>query len=119
MIGSLRAKPGALAGLSYRDALWPRPAYRRAWEALSAVRPARDASRTMVGLLALAHDQGVEADLADALDAVLDARGLPDLADLRAHFMPASGTVPPVHIEIPGVGSYDQLLTAADMEMAA
>jgi IS5 family transposase len=62
VIASLRAKPGALAGLSYRDALWPRPAYRRAWEALSAVRSARDAGRTMVGLLALAHDQGVDAN---------------------------------------------------------
>ena len=55
VIGSLRAKPGALAGLTYRDALWPRTAYRRAWEALIAVRPR--AGRTMVGLLALAHDR--------------------------------------------------------------
>ena len=119
VIGSLRAKPGALAGLSYRDALWPRPAYRRAWDALSAVRSARDAGRTMVGLLALAHDQGVEADLAVALDAILDAGELPDLADLRARFMPASATLPSVHVEIPGAASYDQLLTATDVEMAA
>lgn len=119
VIGSLRAKPGALAGLSYRDALWPRPAYRRAWDMLSAVRSAREAGRTMVGLLALAHDQGVEADLADALDAILAAGGLPDLADLRARFMPADATVPSVHVEIPAAASYDQLLTAPAMEIAA
>lgn len=119
VIGSLRAKPGALAGLSYRDALWPRPAYLRAWEALSAVRSARDASRTMVGLLALAHDQGVEADLASALDGILDTGDLPDLADLRVRFMPASGIIPSVHIEMPGADSYDRLLTASGTEMAA
>jgi hypothetical protein len=119
VIGSLRAKPGALAGLSYRDALWPRPAYRRAWEALSAVRSARDASRTMVGLLALAHDQCVEADLAGALDVILESGDLPDLADLRARFMPVSAAIPHVHVEMPGAGSYDRLLTAAGMEMAA
>jgi hypothetical protein len=119
VIASLRAKPGALAGLSYRDALWPRPAYRRAWEALSAVRSARDAGRTMVGLLALAHDQGVEADLAGALDVILDDGELPDLADLCGRFMPASASVPSVHIEMPGADSYDRLLTATSMEMAA
>ena len=35
VLHSLRAKPGALIGLAYRDALWPRPAYARAWDALS------------------------------------------------------------------------------------
>jgi hypothetical protein len=68
VIATLRAKPGALANLAYRDALWPRTAYRRAWDTLSAVGPVHDAARTMVCLLALAHDRGVEADLAVAID---------------------------------------------------
>ena len=66
VISALRAKPGALARLARRDALWPRAAFRRAWEALAEILPAREAARTMVGLLALAHDRGVEADLARA-----------------------------------------------------
>ena len=119
VIGSLRAKPGALAGLTYRDALWPRPAYRRTWEALSAVRPTRDAGRTMVGLLALAHDQGVEADLAMALDAILDAGELPDLAVLHVRFTPKAASAPCVHIDMPGSGIYDTLLAAPCLEVTA
>lgn len=73
----------------------------------------------MVGLLALAHDQGVEADLARALDVILDDGELPDLANLCGRFMPASASVPSVHVEMPGADSYDRLLTATSMEMAA
>lgn len=45
IIAALRAKPGALAQMAYRDALWPRPAYARAWEALSAAKPAHGSPR--------------------------------------------------------------------------
>ena len=119
IIGSLRAKPGALAGLTYRDALWPRTAYRRSWEALIAVRPTREAARTMVGLLALAHDLGVEADLAAALDAILNDGGLPDLASLRTRFTPKPPPAPQVHIEMPRASAYDPLLAGRYQEIAA
>ena len=119
IIGSLRAKPGALAGLTYRDALWPRTAYRRSWEALIAVRPTREAARTMVGLLALAHDLGVEADLAAALDAILNDGGLPDLASLRTRFTPKPPPAPQVHIEMPRASAYDPLLAGSYQEIAA
>src|SRR3954451_5249555 len=79
VISALRAKPGALTHLAYRDALWPRAAFRRAWEALAQARPAPEAARTMVGLLARAHARGVEPDLALALDAMLEAVELPVL----------------------------------------
>ena len=42
----------------------------------------------MVDLLALAHERGCEAELADRLAAALDANRLPDLALLRARFAP-------------------------------
>ena len=119
VIGSLRAKPGALAGLTYRDALWPRTAYRRAWEALVAVRPVREAARTMVGLLALAHDFGVEADLAAALDAILDDNHLPDLGKLRTRFAPETASVPSVHIEMPRASAYDPLIASMHRENPA
>ena len=119
VIGSLRAKPGALAGLTYRDALWPRTAYRRAWEALILVQSTREAARTMVGLLALAHDQGVEADLAAALDALLDAGELPDLACLRTRFTPATLSAPAIRIEMPRASIYDPLLGGLCGELAA
>ncbi len=67
IIHSLRCKPMALLHLLYRDALFPRPAYRAAWERLLETRPARVACRIMVGLLALAHERSCEADLAATL----------------------------------------------------
>ncbi|MFL5135624.1 MAG: Mu transposase domain-containing protein, partial [Microvirga sp.] len=117
VIGSLCAKPGALAGLTYRDALWPRPAYRRAWEALLAVQPVRDASRTMVDLLALAHDRGIEADIAAALDAILDEGGLPVFAEIQARFIPKAASAPTVWIEMPSASAYDPLLSDRRWEM--
>ena len=64
VIHSLRTKPGAFANLTYRDALFPRTEYRRAWDVLSAALSVREASRTLVGLLWLAHEHACEADLA-------------------------------------------------------
>ena len=114
IIAALRAKPGALANLAYRDALWPRAAYRRAWEALAAAGPARDAARIMVGLLALAHDRGVEADLATAIEAGLDAGELPDLAALRHRFTPAAASAPDVSVILPPLAAYDRLITTTE-----
>ena len=67
VIHSLRRKPMALLNLVYRDALFPRPAYRLAWEKLLADGDPRRACKSMVSLLALAHDRGCEAELAAAL----------------------------------------------------
>lgn len=99
--------------LAYRDALWPRAAFRRAWEALAEILPAREAARTMVGLLALAHDRGVEADLAQALDALLDADELPSLAAMMHRFTPATTAAPAVAVILPPVTAYDCLLAPA------
>jgi len=113
----LRAKPGALANLAYRDALWPRTAYRRAWEALASAGPVCDAARTMVGLLALAHDRCVEADLAAALEATLEAGELPDLAAMLRRFTPAVVVAPEVSVILPSLASYDRLIVPASVEM--
>jgi hypothetical protein len=113
IIAALRAKPGALANLAYRDALWPRTAYRRAWDALLAAGSARDAARTMVGLLALAHDRGVEAELAAAIDAGLDVDELPDLAAMLRRFTPVTATAPRVLVILPPLASFDRLIALA------
>ena len=115
IIAALRAKPGALTHLAYRDALWPRSEYRRAFDALAAAQPAREAARTMVGLLALAHDRGVEADLAAALEADMGAGQLPDLARMMQRFTPSVSTAPAVSIVMPALASYDSLLAGTDL----
>ena len=113
VIHSLRAKPGALIGLAYRDALWPRPAFARAWDALITRLPEKKACRIMVALLALAHDHACEADLAAALDSLLDAGRLPDAEDLRRRFASRTGEAPAVVVVLPAVASYDALIAGA------
>ena len=112
IIHSLRRKPMALLNLVYRDALFPRPAYRAAWEHLLAAGDPRAACRTLVGLLALAHEGGCEADLAQVITEQLErGGGVPELATLQARFAPAIAAPPRVRVELPPIASYDALLS--------
>ena len=110
IIHSLRRKPMALLHLVYRDALFPRAAYRQAWEHLLANGDPRTACKTMVALLALAHDRGCEAELAEVLAAQRAAGQLPDLAALRARFAPRVTAVPEIAVSLPPIASYNVLL---------
>jgi hypothetical protein len=118
VIHSLRAKPGALPGLVYRDQLFPRDAYRRLYDAAMAALPERTACKLVVGALAIAHERGCEADLAALIDASLDAGDLPDLADLRARFAPAPEALPQVTVTLTPLSAYDALMAAAYAEGA-
>ena len=74
----------------------------------------------LLALLALAHDQGVEADLAAAITIILENGELPDAALLRAQFTPAASPVPTVLVLTPSPAVYDDLLNNTHhMEMAA
>ena len=115
VIHALRRKPMALLNLVYRDQLFPRDAFRHAWDRLVAAQSSGNACCTMVGLLALAHDRACEAELATALDAILDAGEVPDLTSLQRRFMPTSVTVPDVTVTIPAAMTYDALLSAPQM----
>jgi transposase InsO family protein len=109
VIHALRKKPMALLNLVYRDQLFPRRPYARAFEALLAAESEKQACRTMVGLLALAHDRACEAELADAIDAGLDAGGLPDLACLRERFRPDQTAIPQIAVALMPLSAYDEL----------
>ncbi len=109
IIHALRRKPMALANLVYRDQMFPRPAYRRAFEALQEQGDLRRACKVTVELLALAHEQACEAELAEAIDAELDARRLPDLAALRERFRPATAAIPDVVVKLAPLDFYDEL----------
>lgn len=113
VIHSLRKKPMALLGLVYRDQLFPREAYRRTFEALLEALPERQACRTTVELLALAHERCCESELADHLSACLQAGLLPDIAELRERFAPDPGRLPNVVVELASLDSYDALLGPA------
>jgi hypothetical protein len=63
----------------------------------------------MVGILALAHERGCEAELALALQADLDQGVLPDLAALNQRFRPKEGAWPSVVVALPSPALYDQI----------
>jgi hypothetical protein len=110
VIHALRRKPMALLNLVYRDQLFPRRAYRRAFDKLLAERGDKQACRTIVGLLALAHERACEAELAAAIDADLTAGELPNLDRLRERFRPNT-VAPTVNVTLVQLCTYDELAT--------
>jgi hypothetical protein len=110
VIHSLRRKPMALLNLVYRDALFPRAAYRLAWEKLLADGDPRRACKSMVSLLALAHERCCEAELAATLTEQMACAEPIDVAALQARFAPAPAHMPDVVVNLPPVASYDLLL---------
>lgn len=110
IIGALVKKPQAFAHYVHREALYPRTAFRRAWEALDAGLDERRACRAYVGLLHLAAAHACEAKLADWLDGVLDSGDLPNLEAARLAMAPAAILAPPVFIAAPDLAIYDRLI---------
>ena len=119
VIRSLRRKPMALANLVYRDQLFPRAAYKHAFEALQKRGDVRYACKMTVELLALAHERACEAELAAAISADLDAGRLPDLAALRDRFRPAQTAIPNVAVELAPLRVYDELAALANANAGA
>jgi hypothetical protein len=122
VIHALRRKPMALLNLVYREQLFPRQAYARAFEALLAHEGEKRACRVTVELLALAHDRACEAALAKAIEAVLDAGELPDPAQLRDRFKPDAAAIPDVTVELVPLTAYEELAVVAQpctLEIAA
>ena len=101
----------ALLNLVYREQLFPRRAYQRAFEALLAGDSEKQACRTMVGLLALAHNRACEAELAEAIDADLDGGRLPDLDALSRRFAAVPAAIPDVTVEVTPLNLYNELST--------
>jgi hypothetical protein len=111
VIHALRRKPMALLNLVYREQLFPRRAYQRAFEALLPAEGEKRACRTVVGLLALAHERACEAELADIIDAELDAGRVPDLDLLARRFAPDPAAIPDITVELAPLHLYDELGT--------
>ena len=109
VIHSLRTKPMALMDYIYRDKLFPRPAYARAFEALVAACTPRVACKTIVEILTIAHERACEAELADILTAELDAGQLPDLAELRRRFAPDPAVLPDITVIQTSLSAYENL----------
>ncbi len=109
-IDALKRKPQAFRGLVFRDALFPREAYRRTWEQLELKLTQRQACQSIVALLEMAARDGVEGVLAERLDTLRAAGVLPDVKRLREEFAPRRVEVPHVTVQIPAPSVYDALL---------
>jgi hypothetical protein len=109
----------ALLNLVYRDQLFPRDAYRQTFEALINQQSERQACRTMVELLAIAHDRNCERELADELKANLEAGQLPDMTVLRRRFSPDPESLPNVVVHLASLNAYEALVGAVVTEDAA
>jgi hypothetical protein len=119
VIHALRKKPMALNNLVYRDQLFPRPAYARAFEVLCAEVGDKRACKVTVELLALAHDRTCEAELAEIVDADLEAGRLPDIDALGARFGPVPGELPLVSVDLVALSIYDELVAICVVEPAS
>ena len=119
VIHALRRKPHALLNLVYRDQLFPRVAFRKAWDALIAARAvaqclsdqgpsAGSGARTLLrsrtgGRTGCGPRQWTAARRGRARGAV----------------RPASATSPRVTVTLPAVGAYNALLSSGAVEVSA
>jgi len=111
VVHSLVRKPGAFRGYRYRDELYPRVVFRRAYDALAA-RFGERGDGEYLKVLHLAATES-EADVAVALELLLGAGRIPELSAVRELVSKAPPVVPVVHIRMPDLASYDGLLTLA------
>ncbi|MEM5332163.1 IS21 family transposase [Paraburkholderia sp. JHI2823] len=120
VIHALRRKPMALLNLVYRDQVFPREAYRLSFDRLLEQLPERQACRTMVELLSLAHEHNCEAQLAQALQQCLDDGQLPDLDALCSRFeAKRANSMPEVNVQLAPLSDYEALLDDMATEVTA
>jgi len=118
VIHSLRKKPMALLNLDYRDQIFPRRAFARAFDVAREELDDKRACKMTVELLALAHERACEAELSDMIDAALDLGQLPDINQLRKRFASDASAIPSVTVELVPLSTYDEL-TAANSNLSA
>ena len=112
VIGSLLRKPGAFARYRYRDALYPAPAFRQAYDSLIAALPERQAEIEYLRVLHLAATT-MQCDVEAGLELLLAEQRLPRVADLRALIGERVPQIPAMAPLIVDLSSYDALLSAA------
>lgn len=108
IIVSLARKPGAFAGYIYREELFPRPAFRQAYDQLVRA-DERQADRHYLALLALAAARG-EDEIAAAIGVILRAARVPWPPEVEALLGPRDPVAPVLAAFVPELQSYDALI---------
>lgn len=113
LIGSLVKKPQAFRNSVFRDDLFPRDVFRRAWDVLDQQLEPRRACKVYVGLLYLAAMHAAEDAISQHLEGVLDRGQVPDLETARAAVAPVPTATPALTVTPPNLKAYDSLLAHA------
>lgn len=111
VIHSLVRKPGAFRGYRYRDELYPRVIFRKAYDAL-VVRFLERGDGEYLKVLHLAATTR-ECDVAAALELLLGEGRVPELSAVRGLVSDKPPVVPDVRVRAPNLASYDGLLGLA------
>ncbi len=109
VIHSLKKKPQALMNLVYRDELFPREEYKQCFEFALLRRGRREACRMAVKLLAMAHEQSCEEQLALAIRDSVNSGELPDIEKLKERFVMKAGPMRKVDVQVGNLSSYAPL----------
>lgn len=114
IIWSLVRKPGAFQRLVYREELFPRVVFRKAYDALVqswSARPLAKADQEYLRLLHLAAST-MESEVATALELLLDEGQVPDVDAVKELIDVQRPEVPRLTVPAPDLTAYDALLGA-------
>lgn len=116
IIRSLVRKPGAFDRYRYREALFPKLVFRRAYDRLQEFRAGRAADIEYLRILHLAATT-MESDVANALAEMLETGEVLDAAAVKARVKPEEAVAVPI-LARPEVrlGEYDQLLAQGGIQ---
>jgi hypothetical protein len=112
VIHSLVRRPGAFARYRYREDLFPRLVFRRAYDVLCARRSERQADLEYLKLLQLAARE-LESEVAYTLEVLLAQGVLPDKDVVASVVAPREPELPEMAALEVNLGEYDQLLQEA------
>ena len=109
VIDTLLRKPGGFRNYRYRDELFPREVFRRAWENLDQRLPPRKADLVYLRILKLAA-RGLETDVAAALEDMLSSRNAWDDQTVATCVQPQFAAHPCLSQQTVDLSEYDRLL---------
>ena len=112
IIWSLVKKPWAFPRYRYREDLFPREVFRRAYDRLCEELDERRADLEYLRILHLAAAT-MESEVAAAVELVLAEGGLPCFAEVRSLVVKAEPEIPAMKPLAVDLGAYDELLVAA------
>lgn len=110
VIDSLIKKPAAFRYSRLRDDMLPNEVYRKVWRHIDSCLPGKQVCKLMVGLLHLAAKESCEADLGEAVLAIISAGKTIHLNKLQDQFRKRPICFPALQVSQHTLAAYDALL---------